>query len=181
MRLDVGETGQAKNLDIGDSFRFVDGNDKKDHLITNDHGSHFEYDGRPNKRLSKDTLVVRVGKPNEGESKDKLVVMFDKACRDLEREGDVSAWLVSLNDVISRAITLGMDDLMRSFDKLERTSTASFSRSKGKRGSLAVDSLSVSDRKQWFAVKEEVRSQIQEFVVIESFRAAIRSILSGKG
>lgn len=177
MRLEVGETGQAKNLELGDTFRLVDGDDKRDHVVTDDHGSHFEYDGRPNKRLSKDTLVRRVGKPNEGESKDRLLNLYDASCRNLEKDGNVQAWLVALNDVISRAVSLGMDDAMPSFDKLERVSTAIFSRAKGKRGKLALDLLDTNDRKTWTSIKNATRQLIEDHLVVESLRAIVRTLI----
>lgn len=146
-------------------------------MITDDHGSHFEYDGRPNKRLSKDAAVERVGRPDPGERTDRVVATLEGAVAALSSSGDVAAWMTAMGDVVSRAAAYGMDEVVLSLEKLEKLGTALFARAKGKRGA-AVDALDARSRKEWDRATADAAARLRASIVAESaLRAVVQEIV----
>jgi hypothetical protein len=168
-RLEVDETGIANNLRVGDRFKFVNFNDTREHVITNDHDSHYEYDGRLNKRLSKDTLVTRVGERDKGERLDRILSDLYEACRHLENSGDISLWMSAMSDIVHRAISYNMpQEVILKIEKLEKLGTDMFSKSKGKHGSSAYNTLEVKYKKQWELSKKDTQQTMKDSLFIET-------------
>lgn len=176
-RLEVDEVGPASFLNVGDKFMFNGGPDAREHTITQDLDSHFEYDGRPNKRLSKDTPVKRIGAPDPGERTDRVVAALQTAVRGLELTGDVALWANAISDVISRAATYGMDqDVILSLEKLEKQGSAVFARAQLSHGKGAIDSLNNAIRKRWTADVSGVTQKLRG-ALLEDLRAFVREVI----
>ncbi len=176
-RLEVDEVGPASFLNVGDRFMFNGGPDAREHTITQALDSHFEYGGRPNKRLSKDTPVKRVGAPDPGERTERTVNALTTAIRGLEMTGDVAQWANAVSDVISRAATYGMDqDVIVSLEKLEKQGSAVFARANLSHGKKAVDSLNNAIRKRWAADVASVMQKVRG-ALLEDLRAYVREII----
>ncbi len=177
-RLEVDEVGPAKFLSVGDKFMFSGGVDANEHTVSQDLDSHFEYDSRPNKRLSKDTPVKRVGAPDPGERTERVVSALATAIRGLEMTGDVAQWANAVSDVISRAATYGMDEnVILSLEKLEKQGSAVFARARLQHGKAAVDSLNNAIRKRW-AADVGAMTQMLRGALLEDLRALVRAIIS---
>lgn len=178
-RLEVDEVGPASFLNVGDKFMFSGTADPNEHTITQDLDSHFEYDSRPNKRLSKDTPVKRVGAHDPGERTERTVSALSIAIRGLEMTGDVAQWANAISDVISRAATYGMDeDVILSLEKLEKQGSAVFARARLQYGKAAVDSLNNAIRKRWAADVASVTQKVRG-ALLEDLRALVRAIING--
>jgi hypothetical protein len=176
--LDVGETGAAKHLVVGDRFVFFGNADQREHVITADHGSHFEYDSRPNKRLSKDTLVKRSGAHDVGERTDRVVSALAGAIKQLNRYGDLSTWMSSMSDVVSTVLTYGMDEVVLQLEKLEKLGTALFSRAKGQRDRSAIETLDARSRKEWEHATASADAALRASIVAEAtLRPLIKEII----
>lgn len=176
--LDIGETGSAKHLAVGDRFVYVGGPDNREHEITNDYGSHFEYDGRPNKRLSKDTPVKRVGKHDVGERTNRAVSALETAIKKLNQTGDLSLWMSSMSDIVSIAINYGMSEIVQKLEKLEKLGTGLFSHAKGKHNKSAIDTLNVHSRKQWNQASADAVAAMQSVMIAEtSLRILVKNIV----
>jgi hypothetical protein len=179
-RLDIGETGSAKNLLVGDRFVLINGSDNREHEITADHDSHFEYDGRPNKRLSKDQLVKRVGLHNKGERVDRIVTTLETAIKNLNKTGDVSSWMTSVGNVVSMAVNYNMSEAVLQIEKLEKLGTTIFSRAKGRRNHSAIETLDNKSRKEWNSAAENMITTLRSIIVAEnSLRSVIQRIIRG--
>ncbi len=176
-QLEVEQVGPAKQLAVGDLFVFTDGQDRGQHEVTQDHGSHLEYDGRVNRKLSKDVMVKRVGAPNPGEQTERAVQALMAAVKGLENSGDVQGWTVAMSDVISRAAASGMDDAVLPLEKLEKQGSAVFSKVRAQNGKPASELLVPAVRKRWAAdvaaVSDVVRSSLMEDV-----RRFVRAVLA---
>ncbi len=176
-RLEVDEVGPASFLSVGDRFMFNGGSDAREHTVTQDFDSHFEYDGRPNKRLSKDTPVKRVGAPDPGERTERVVNALTTAVRGLEMTGDLAQWANAISDVISRAATYGMDeDVILSLEKLEKQGSAVFAHAQLSHGKKAIDSLNNAIRKRWVADVTGLTQKVRG-ALLENLRAYVREIL----
>lgn len=167
-RLDVGETGPAKHLVVGDRFVFVGGPDGREHEITDDHGSHFEYDGRPNKVLSKDAAVKRAGAHDVGERTDRVVSALEAAIKSLNRAGDLSAWMTSMSDVVSTVLNYGMEEVVLKLEKLEKLGTALFSQAKGRRDRTALETLDTRSYKEWNRATADAVASLRSVMIVES-------------
>ena len=167
-RLDVGETGPAKHLVVGDRFIFVGGPDSREHEVTDDHESHFEYDGRPNKILSKDTAVKRAGAHDIGERTDRVVSMLEAAIKNLNRVGDLSVWMSSMSDVVSTVLNYGMEEVVLKLEKLEKLGTALFSQAKGRRDRNAIETLDTRSYKEWNRATSDAVTALRSVMVVES-------------
>lgn len=179
-RLEVNQVGPASFLKVGDKFVFTGGvPDKREHTITQDLESHLEYDGRPNKKLSKDQSVQRVGAPDPGENTERVVAALTNAVRALEQTGDVSQWAQGVTDVISRAAAAGMDqDVILALEKLEKQGSAVFARARVFHGKTAVEDLNVAIRKRWAADVNSV-TQLVRSALLEDLRQLVRGIILG--
>jgi hypothetical protein len=178
MHLDIEQTGAAKHLVVGDRFVFVDGNDKREHVITADQDSHFEYDSRPNKHLSKDTLVKRVGTHDVGERKSRIVSSLEIAIKQLNKSGDISAWMISMSDIVSTAINYGMNETVLQLEKLEKLGTALFSHAKGRREKTAIETLDKRNVKEWNQASASAIESLRNSIMAEtSLRSLIRKIV----
>ena len=178
MHLDIEQTGAAKHLVVGDRFVFVDGNDKREHVVTADHDSHFEYDSRPNKHLSKDTLVKRVGAHDVGERKTRIVSSLETAIKQLNKNGDLSAWMVSMSDIVSTAINYGMNETVLQLEKLEKLGTALFSHAQGRREKAAIETLEKRASKEWNEASRTTLEMLRNSIMAEtSLRTLIRKIV----
>lgn len=177
-RLDVGETGLAKHLVVGDRFVFVGGPDGREHEITNDHGSHFEYDGRPNKVLSKGMAVKRAGAHDVGERTDRVVSALQAAIKSLNRSGDLSAWMASMSDVVSMVVNYGMDEIVLKLEKLEKLGTGLFSQAKGRRDRTAIETLDTRSYKEWNRATADAIESLRSVMVVEStLRSLVQKIV----
>lgn len=177
-RLDVGETGIAKHLVVGDRFVFVGGPDGREHEVTDDHGSHFEYDGRPNKILSKDAAVKRAGAHDVGERTDRVVSALEGAIKNLNRAGDLSAWMTSMSDVVSTVLNYGMEEVVLELEKLEKLGTALFSQAKGRRDRTALETLDTRSYKEWNRATADAVASLRSVVVVEStLRPLVKEIV----
>ena len=165
-------------LAVGDRFVFFDARDGAEHEVTGDPDSHFEYDGRPNRRLSKDTLVKRVGKRDSGEALDRILDRLNMAVGRLQRDGDVSAWAGAVADILSRVTTHGMDDAAIPLEKLARLGDALFSKLRKRRGKDAVESLPTHDRKRWDAAVAGVEDALSRAAELAEGVQAIRDVVS---
>lgn len=161
---------------MGDRFAFADGRDGGEHEVTQDLGSHLEFDGRPNKRLSKDTMVKRVGEHDPGERTSIVLAALGRAVSELERGGDVSAWAASVSDVVSRAVAHGMGDVVLPLEKLGKQGAAVFARARPRQGEKAIDALAPAVRKRWAAEARAVEALIQTSLM-EGVRAVVRGVL----
>lgn len=177
-QLEVDQVGPASQLQVGDRFVFTDRRDPNQHEVTQDLDSHFEYDGRVNRRLSKDVMVKRVGEPNLGERTDRAVTALTAAVKALESSGDVQAWTVAMTDVINRAAGSGMDDAIVPLEKLEKQGSAVFSKARPQHGKMAVDLLVPAVRKRWSA---DVGAAVQVIrsSLMENVRRVVRAVLTG--
>lgn len=176
--LDIGETGIAKHLLVGDHFVFLSGRDQREHEITKDQGSHFEYDGRPNKILSKDMAVKRVGNHVPGEKTQRAVSALKAAIDNLTRDGDLSAWMSSMSDVVSVVIGYGMEEVVVKLEKLEKLGTSLFSHAKGRRNRTALDTLSTHSVKEWKRATTDAINSLQSVMMVESpLRYLVRKII----
>jgi len=166
--LEIDQVGPASKLQVGDRFVFTDGQDRREHEITQDLESHLEFDARPNKRLSKDVMVKRVGEHDPGERTERAVAALMSAVKGLEGSGNIQQWAVTMSDVISRAAASGMQDAILPLEKLQNQGAAVFSRTNGTHGKNAVDLLVPAVRKRWAAdiatVVEIVRGSLMESV-----------------
>jgi len=177
-RLDIGETGPAKHLVVGDRFVFVGGPDAREHEITDDHESHFEYDGRPNKILSKNTAVRRAGAHNVGERTDRAVATLEAAIKNLNRSGDLSAWMASMSDVVSTVLNYGMEEVVLELEKLEKLGTALFSQAKGRRNRTALETLDTRSYKEWNRATADAVASLRSVMVVEStLRPLVKEIV----
>lgn len=179
-RLEVNQAGPASFLQVGDKFIFTGGTpDNREHTVTQDLSSHFEYDGRPNKKLSKDTPVQRVGAPDPGETTERVVAALTNAVRGLEQTGDVAKWAQSVADVISRAAAAGMDqDVVLSLEKLEKQGSAVFARARVYHGKSAVEDLNAAIRKRWAADVNAVVQSVRG-ALLEDLREFVRGVILG--
>jgi hypothetical protein len=168
--LEIEQVGPASQLNVGDRFVFTDGQDRRQHEVTQDLDSHLEFDGRPNKRLSKDVMVKRVGEHDPGEMTERAVAALTTAVRNLEGSGDVQRWAIDMSDVINRAAGSGMRDAILPLEKLQNQGAAVFSRIHQAHGKTAVEQLVPAIRKRWTAdvaiVVEIVRGSLMENVRI---------------
>jgi hypothetical protein len=181
-RLDVGEIGPAKHLTVGDRFVLVSGRDNREHEITADHGSHFEYDGRPNKMLSKDEPVRRAGKHDVGERTDRVVSQLEGAIKLLNQSGDLSAWMSSMSDVVSSVLNYGMDEVVLQLEKLEKLGTALFSQAKGRRDRTALETLDTRSYKEWNRAAADAVAALRSSIVAEgSLRPLVQEIIKQCG
>lgn len=176
--LDIDETGSAKHLAVGDRFVFVGGPDSREHEVTNDFGSHFEYDGRPNKRLSKDTPIKRVGTHDVGERTNRIVSALETAIKRLNQTGDLSLWMSSMSDIVSVAINYGMNEIVLKLEKLEKLGTGLFSHAKGRRNYSAIETLDARSRKEWNQTSADAIAALKSVMVVEaSLRLLVQKIL----
>lgn len=182
-RLEVEEVGPASFLSVGDKFMFHGGSDGREHTITQDLDSHFEYDGRPNRRLSKDTPVKRVGAPDPGERTERVVQALTNAVRGLEATGDQSEWANAMADVIQRAATYGMDDVILPLEKLQKQGAAVFARARVFQGKSAADDLNVAIRKRWAADVNAVAQKLRDSILESrnTLREVIREVIQKCG
>lgn len=161
---------------------FVGGADGREHEITDDHGSHFEYDGRPNKRLSKDEPVRRVGQHEVGERTDRVVSQLEGAIKLLNQSGDLSAWMSSMSDVVSSVLNYGMDEVVLKLEKLEKLGTALFSQAKGRRDHSAIETLDTRSYKEWNRTTADVVAALRAVIVAEgSLRPLVQKIVKQYG
>lgn len=167
-RLEVDEIGQSNNLQIGDKFVFVNGPDKREHTITNNLESHFEYDGNPSRKISKGEIVKRVGKYDSGERRARTIDSLNLAIKNLNKTGDVASWMNTMSDVLSRAFAIGMEDVILDLEKLERLGTRLFSKSAGKNNKMAIDTLDPKSRKEWIRAVESATKMVEDSIVAES-------------
>jgi hypothetical protein len=178
--LEIDEVGPASHLQVGDRFVFTDGKDGRQHEVTQDLESHLEFDGRPNKRLSKDVMVKRVGERDPAEMTERAVAALTAAVKNLERTGDVQQWAVAMSDVLARAAGSGMQDLLLPLEKLQKQGSAVFSKARPGHGKMAVDALVPAVRKRWAAdvasVTQAVRSEL-----LEGVRHLVRAVLTSRG
>lgn len=176
-RLEIGQLGSAKHLVVGDKFVLGDGSDPHEHTITHDQGSHFQYDNRVNKRLSKDTLVKRVGEFEIGERTNIVSVLLKNAVKAVETDADVNRWSASMTNIITRAANYGMqNDVVMALEKLEKHGSAVFSRVKMYNNKKAIDEVNPAVRKRWTAEVNHVSSLISD-ALIEGLRTLVRCIL----
>lgn len=176
--LEIGQAGQANNLLVGDYFVRVDDPNGKPKQVTNDLGSHFEFDGRVNKKLSKDTMVRRVGEAADGELALRASETFRAAVQALELNGDVQQWSVMMSDVLSRAVSAGLEDVLLPLEKLEKQGSAVFAKARRSHDQAAAASLTPAVRKRWVADVRDVATRM-EAPMAEAFRHFVRSTLSG--
>lgn len=165
--LDVGESGLASHLAVGDRFVFLDDRAGREHVVTNDVESHFEYDGRPNKILSKSDMVRRVGEADQGERAERVVKMLRTAVARVEMDGDTSAWMESMANLASTLVAYGIPDAIGSVEKLERLGTAVFSRTRVRRGA-ALDGLEPRRRKEWRSTVNDALDSLSGSTVTEA-------------
>lgn len=177
-QLEVDQVGPASQLQVGDLFVFTDGQDRNQHEVTQDLGSHLEYDGRVNRRLSKDVMVKRVGAPNPGERTERAVQALMGAVQTLEKTGDVQAWSVAMSDVISRAAASGMEDAVLPLEKLAKQGSAVFARAREQHGKAASDLLVPAVKKRWAADVASV-AQVVRSSLMENVRRVVRGYLQG--
>lgn len=178
-RLDIDEVGPASFLTVGDKFMFHGGNDAREHTVTQDLDSHFEYDGRPNKRLSKDTPVRRVGAPDPNERAERITSILQLAVKNLEQTADTTKWTVAMSDLIQRAAAYGMGEkAIQSIERLEKQGSAVFARARVYHGKSAVEDLNAAVRKRWSA---EVNATVQALqnALLEDLREVVRGIILG--
>ncbi len=180
-RLEPGDRGPASSLNVGDRFTLIGGADAKEHQITQDLDSHLEYDGRPNKRLSKDTMVTRIGEHDPGERTASVVASLKQAVKGLEYSGDVSKWSVDVSDVVSRAASYGMSDVILSLEKLGKQGSAVFSKTRSQHGKMAADSLNNAVKRRWAAdvgvVVKMMEQELMENVNSDVLRELVRAVL----
>ncbi len=177
--LEIDQVGPAKHLQVGDHFVFTDGENPGQHEVTQDHDSHLEFDGRVNKKLSKDVMVKRVGEHDPGERTERAVAALTGAVRALEQSGDIQQWNVTMSDVISRAAASGMEDAVMPLEKLSKQGAAVFSRARQQHGKMAIDLLVPAVRKRWSADVAGV-TQVVRGSLMESVRLLVRAVISGR-
>jgi hypothetical protein len=183
-RLGIDQAGPASFLAVGDRFVLSAGEDTREHVVTRDLDSHFEYDGRPDKRLSKDTPVKRVGTPDPGEQTARVVAALSHAVNNLEQTGDMATWANSIADVVSKAVTCGMsDDVLSALEKLERQGSAVFARARVSHGKAAVDDLNVAVRKRWTADVNQAKSRVETALAegVDVLRQVVREVIQRRG
>lgn len=177
--LEIDQIGPANQLQVGDQFVFTDGKDRNQHEVTQDHDSHLEFDGRVNKKLSKDVMVKRVGEHDPGERTERAVATLTACVRGLETSGDIQQWNIVMSDMISRAAASGMQDTLTPLEKLAKQGAAVFSKVRSAHGKAAIDLLVPAVRKRWAA---DVASVIQTVrgSLLEDVRRVVRAVLCGK-
>ncbi len=178
--LEIDQVGPATQLKIGDQFVFTDGQDRQQHEVTQDLDSHLEFDGRPNKRLSKDVMVRRVGERDPGEMTERAVAALTTAIRNLEGSGNVQQWAVDMSDVINRAAGSGMGDAILPLEKLQNQGAAVFSRVNKAHGKKAVDQLVSAVRKRWAADVASVLDVVRGSLM-ENVRTLVREVIRQRG
>lgn len=177
--LDVNEIGYANDLKVGDSFLFKNSADSNQHLITSDEGSHFVYDNKPSKKLSKDTLVQRVGKRDPKETLERAKAFFEHAIKEIEANGDVVQWVSNVEKLQSMLATYNYSELsLQILDKLQKLGVALFGKSKGKKQSKAIDTLQSSDRKKWQEEVKFAKSKLLQEQIYENLKVKIRRVLT---
>lgn len=178
-RLEVDEIGQSNNLQIGDKFVFVSGPDKREHTITNNLESHFEYDGNPSRKLSKGEIVKRVGQHDSGERRGRTLDSLSSAIKTLNKTGDVASWMNAMSDVLSRVLSIGMKEVVLDLEKLEKLGTVLFSKSAGKNNKMAIDTLDPKSRKEWIRAVESATKMVEDSIVAEStLRNLVQKIIT---
>jgi len=178
-QLEIDQIGPASKLQVGDLFVFIDGSDSNQHEVTQDLDSHFEYDGRVNKKLTKDMMVQRVGAPNLGERTARAVTALQTAVKSLEQTGNVQQWAVMMSDVISRVGASGMHDAVLPLEKLAKQGSAVFAKVRQAHRKLAVDQLVPMVRKRWAADVTSV-IQIIHNSLMEDVRRLVRAVLTSR-
>lgn len=168
--LKVGESGMATDLKVGDRFVFVDqGRDKKQHTITNDAQSHFEYDGRPNKILSKAETVTRVGEADPNENLDHYSNELKNALHQLETVGDIGVFLDRGEGAINFLAKLPEGGKIA--DTLLKVAIDVFSDAPKRHGKKPIDLLDRKKRNEYLSAKEEafnlIKTNLSESVIRE--------------
>lgn len=167
--LRVGESGMSTGLKVGNRFVFVDGRDKKEHTVTNDLGSHFEYDGRPNKILSKGETVTRVGEANPNENLDHYKTELENALHQIETVGDIGVFLDRGEGAINFLAKL--PDGGKVADTLLKIAIDVFSDAPKRHGKKPIDLLDRKKRDQYLSAKEAafnlIKTNLSESVIRE--------------
>lgn len=168
--LKVGESGIATDLKVGDRFVFVDqGRDKKQHTVTNDVGSHFEYDGKPNKILSKAETVTRVGEANPNENLDHYKTELENALHQIETVGDIGVFLDRGEGAINFLAKLPQGGKIA--DTLLKVAIDVFSDAPKRHGKKPINLLDRKKRDQYLSAKEAafnlIKTNLSESVIRE--------------
>ena len=179
--LEIDQVGPAVQLNVGDRFVFMDGTDGREHQVTQDVESHLEFDGRPNKRLSKDVLVKRIGEHDPGERTERGIAALTATVKALEGSGDVQQWAIAMSDVINRAAGSGMHNAIIPLEKLQNQGNAVFSRVNQAHGKTAVNQLVPAVRKRWAADVASVVEIIRGSLIENTLRQIIREAIISTG
>lgn len=177
--LRVGESGMSTGLKVGNRFVFVDGRDKKEHTVTNDLGSHFEYDGKPNKILSKGETVTRVGEADPNENLYHYKEELKNTLYNLETVGDIGAFLDRGEGAINFLAKLQNGGKIS--DTLLKIAIDVFSDAPKRHGKKSIDLLDRKKRNEYLSAKKDAFDLIDQNISESVIRELISEIIKKCG
>jgi len=167
--LKIGDSGLASELKVGHRFIFLNQKDKKEHVITSDMESHFLYDNKPNKILSKAEIVKRIGEANPNEDLEHYQNQLESSLKDLENTGDIGTFLDRGESSINYLASLEKGGKVA--DNLLKIAIDVFSDAPKRHGKSSIQLLDRKKRQEYQSAKEQafdlIRSNLSESIIRE--------------